>query len=550
MDVATRTHDYSSSPISRLPKEVLCHIFRQYFADLRYWFLDRHGQCARLYEWVATLSCVCRPWHTLIMDMAELFAWIHIANTTRREHIETLLAMSRDSDLTVYISVYNRQEAPGIIELMQPHLGRVRSLVISMGLGVLETLFSGVSSAPVRLEVLHVPSSPGRSVLAILPSSLSSLRDLALNSPMDWTYRIWHVSLRRLCLRSNDLAPRDGVPFLRQLLDYLRGMPGLQTLKLQYPYHGDLIIGEAVMQPVHLAHLTYLELVLPPEGYAALCRNLKWGGGRIFLPLLYFAKVDEESVKVLEQLALALRRLLSFTDARRPLRRLTFSSVCGIVEIELTSDTLSFADDSEPVNREERRLYHGLFLRIVGDVHLTETPHVVALRPIWIRLGLLSLTLIGIKHAFSQEGFRTAFAGLDQVNNVEIVQIACPVLLSTLSADPVVLPALSRLWIRRSDHIEHTEQEWREVVNQLADTFGSGDRPRPPLQLLRLDELLHAPISAEVIVQLEGCAERVLLRSSPDRINPDFIARENGIISPRILDNTGLESHGARANAK
>jgi hypothetical protein len=558
MDVTTRTRDYISFPISRLPQEVLCHIFRLYFADLRYWFLDRNG-CGRLYEWVVTLSYVCRLWHTLIMDMAELFAWIHIAHTTRREHIETLLAMSRDSDLNVYISVWDPWgAAPGMIELLQPHVGRLRSLVISKELGNLETLFSGTCPAPARLEVLHVERSPGRSVLAILPSSLSSLPDLALHSPMDWTYRRWHRSLRRLCLRSNDLAPQDGVPFLRQLLGYLRGMPGLQKLKLQYPYHGDLIIDEAIMQPVYLAHLTDLDLVLPPEGYAALCRYLNWGGGRLFLPLLYFAKVDEQSVKLLEQLALALRRLLSVTDARRPLRRLTFSSVGGIVEIDLTCDTQSFADDREPLNREERRLYHGLFLGIVGDVQMTEIPHVVALRPIWRSLSLLSLTLIGSKHTFSQEGFRTAFARLDQVNNVEIVQIACPVLLSTLSADPVVLPALSRLWIRRSDHIEHTEQEWLHVLNQLVGTFGSGGRPRPHLQLLRLDELPHAPVSAEDIVQLEGCAELVLLRSSSDRVNPDFTARENGRTyidsqgahHPHILGNTGLDTHGARANAK
>jgi hypothetical protein len=526
MDVATQMRDYSSSLISCLPREVLCNVFRQYFADLRYWFLYHHGY-GRLYEWVGTISCVCRLWHTVIVNTPEFFAWIYIKNETRRERLETLLAKSRDSDLTVHISALC---PPGLMELLRPYMGRVRSLVNSMGPGALQALFSSAGPAPVRLKVLDDKSSSGRSVLTILPASLPCLRDLALSGEMDWTHRRWHMGLRCLSLVNFDTAGQHDVSLLRRLVDFLRGMPALQRLELRCSFFGDFVSDETAMRPVHLAHLTDLDLVLPPEGYAVLCRNLIWGGGRIFLPLLYFKKVDAASVKVLEQLALALRPLLLITDTCRPLRGLTLSSVGGIFEIELTSNTLSFADDNEPLSREDRRLYHGLFLGIVGDVQLTTTAHVVALRPIWTTLNLRSLTLIGNKHAFSPKGFRTAFAGLDQVNMVEVVQIACLVLLCTLSADSLVLPALSRLWIRRSDHTEHTEQEWLEVVNQLVDTFGSGDRPRPRLQLLRLDELSHAPVSSEDITQLEGCAERVLLRSSSDRMSPDFTARENGRI--------------------
>jgi hypothetical protein len=527
MDVATKKRDYSCFPISRLPQEVLCYVFRQYFADLRYWFLYHHGYGQRFYEWVGTLSCVCRPWHTLIMNTPELFAWIYINYRTRHERLETLLAMSRDSDLTVHISVGDRQGAPGLMELLRPHVGRVRSFVISMGLGAVGTLFSGICPAPVRLEVLDVQSSSGRTVLTILPASLPCLRDLTLHGEMDWTHRRWHVGLRCLSLVSFDPAGQDGVPLLRRLVDFLRGMPGLQKLELRHS-NKTLIIDGAAMQPVHLAHLTDLDLSLPTEWCIAVCRNLSWGGGRIFLPCVSFTDLGAASVKLLERLAMALTPLLLTAHARRSLHRLTLASVGGIIEVELTSDPVTFADADEPLNREERERYWGLFLGMYGDLQLTTPPHVVALRTMWMGLSLHSLTLIGNENAFSPEGLQAAFDGLDQVDNVEIVQIACPVLLSTLSADPVVLPALSRLWIRRSDHIEHTEQEWLEVVNQLVDTFGSGERPRPRLELLRLDELPHAPVSAEDIVQLEGCAERVLLRSSSDRIHPDFTARENG----------------------
>jgi hypothetical protein len=528
MDVATRTHDYNSSPISRLPQEVLCHIFRQYFADLQYWFLYHHGD-EDLYEWVGRFSRVCRSWHSLIMDTGEFFAWIYINHDTRRERLERLLAMSRDSELTVYVSVEDRLGTgePGIMELLRPHVGRVRSLVNRMQLGALRTLFSGACPAPMRLEVLHGQTSPG---LDILPPSLPCLRDLELSGEMVWTHRRWHAGLRCLSLVSFNSAWQDGVSLLRRLVDFLRGMPVLQRLELRCSFFGDLISDEAAPKPVHLAHLTDLRLSLPTEWCVTICRNLSWGGGRIFIPGASFTNLGAASVKLLERLALALKQLLLTADARRSLRRLTIASIGGIIEVELTSDTVTFADADEPLNREERELYHGLFLGMYGDLQLKTPPHVTALRTMWMEFSLHSLTLIGNENAFSPEGLQAAFDGLSQVDNVEIVQIACPVLLSTLSADPLVLPALTRLWIRRSDHTEHTEQEWLEVVNQLVDTFGPGDRPRPRLQLLRLDELPLAPISAKDIAQLEGCAERVLLRSSFGRTNPDFDACENGRI--------------------
>jgi hypothetical protein len=528
MDIATQTRDYSFNLNSRLPQEVLCHVFRQYFADLRYWFLYHHGY-GRFYDGIRTLSCVCRHWYTLIVDTVELFAWVYIDHKTRRERLETLLAMSKDSDLTVYISVHENLGAPGLMEILRPHVGRVRSFVISMELGALGTLFSGTGPAPVRLKVLDVQSRPGRSVIAILPVSLPCLRSLTLHGEMDWTHRRWHEGLRCLSLVSFDSrsAGQDGVSLLRRLVDFLRGMPNLRKLELKH-INKTTIINRAATQPVHLAHLTDLRLSLPTEWCVTICRNLSWGGGRIFIPGASFTNLGAASVKLLERLALALNPLLLTSDARRSLHRLTLASIGGIIEVELTSDTITFADADEPLNRQERELYHGLFLGMYGDLSLTTPPHVAALRSMWMGISLHSLTLIGNENAFSPEGLQAAFDGLGQVDNVEIVQIACPVLLSTLSADPLVLPALSRLWIRRSDHTEHTEQEWLEVVNQLVDTFGSGKRPRLRLELLRLDELPLAPVSAEVIAQLEGCAERVLLRSSLGRRNPDFEACENG----------------------
>jgi hypothetical protein len=150
-------------------------------------------------------------------------------------------------------------------------------------------------------------------------------------------------------------------------------------------------------------------------------------------------------------------------------------------------------------------------LGIFGNRQLTTCLPLVSLSPLWIGINLRSLTLIGTGFSFAPEEFRTAFAGLDKLDTIEVAQSSCPALLLALSLDPDVLPALSRLWIRRT---RSTEQEWLELVIQLVDIFSVGDRPRHPLQLLQLDPLPHLPVSAYDLMQLEMCAERVLLQGS------------------------------------
>jgi hypothetical protein len=205
----------------------------------------------------------------------------------------SLLALSKEYPLTVDIAVQDTMRAPDPLDLVRPHLGRVRSLsVTSRRVRALETLFSGVYPAPVRLEVLRTCTDPARSALTVLPPSLPRLQYLTIDGRVDWTHRPWHMSLRRLYLHDQQLTMHDdAVPLriIRPLLGFLRGMPVLRRLKIDYQYHCDGIFDAADALPVHLPHLTELELHLPlTEACAALCRNVTWDGGRIFLPAISF----------------------------------------------------------------------------------------------------------------------------------------------------------------------------------------------------------------------------------------------------------------------
>jgi hypothetical protein len=507
------THDKNLSPISRVPQDILTDIFRRYIHDWQDDFssMDEYS-FRRLYKWVESLSCVCQSWHSLLMNTPEFFASIHMFDGTPRHRILSLLALSQKFPLTVaFLVLVDSRRAPGQLELLRPHMGRVRSLLVSAQITTIEVLFSGAGPAPAQLEVLNATalSNPVQSALTILPASLPRLRELTLRGSIDWAYRTWHASLRSLCLLGLPVG-MQGIP-LRSLLEFLRGMRNLQNLEIQYPLSGDVVIDKAATEPLHLANLMSLILRLRPEVCAAVCRDLIWAGGRIVLHAVDLKYYDDAGVEALKQLALALRPLLQAADARRPLHRLTFSSIrMSVIAMRLEPETGMTIGNGESANCDE----HGLYLGMFGHRELARHLPLVSLSPLWMGISLRSLTLIGIGFSFIPEEFSTAFAGLDKLDTIEVAQSSCPALFLALSLDPDILPALSRLWIRRTSS---TEQEWIELVIQLVDTFSAGDHPRRPLQLLQLDLLPHLPVSAYDLMQLEMCAERVLLQGSSHR---------------------------------
>jgi hypothetical protein len=221
--------------------------------------------------------------------------------------------------------------------------------------------------------------------------------------------------------------------------------------------------------------------------------------------------LGEEIVRGLEELALALGPLLLATTARRSLHRLALSTLADVLLVELTPEAVTIIGDENAPRRKERLINHGLVLGTCRGKQLAIFLPLVALRPLWTGLGLRSLTLFSIGSTFTPEEFRIAFADLIHLATVEVAQPSCQVLLSALSPSPDVLPALSQLCIRR---MKSTEQEWLQNVIQLVNTFGTSNRPRPRLHILRLDQLTHASVSAEDIAQLQDYAERVLLRGS------------------------------------
>jgi hypothetical protein len=217
------------APIHSLPEDLLRKIFHYHCANSR----------GLLSRWIHATE-VCHLWRNIFLDDGAF--WSNICSL-KAKVISHQLELSKQAPLDVEGGHKIPDNHVEIIELVAPHIGRVRKLVIvglqGRLLAMVNKLFDSTST-PGQLEELtlhlHVEATAARRSVALTPLQFGlqgapQLRVLDFLGPLSWTHFPSPNTMRILSV--DDRLFSGGSYQFIAVLDALRAMPLLEELRLR-----------------------------------------------------------------------------------------------------------------------------------------------------------------------------------------------------------------------------------------------------------------------------------------------------------------------------
>jgi len=217
--------------ISRLPVELLVHVFSYYSAS------DRHPHVRFRTPplWLAVTQ-VCQRWRQAALSSP--FLWVDIITTNNR-WTEEMLERSRDVPIHITLDDAGSVQKPcdvGAARLLFSKIHRAQSLVMTCAdtiLACMPILFEA-EAAPLLQELAITNSHPSIAVdlveRPLFSGRTPSLQYLSLHHcRVLWSSPLFHSDLVYLSLSH---IPHDHRPHLQQLLDVLKSLPRLECLQL------------------------------------------------------------------------------------------------------------------------------------------------------------------------------------------------------------------------------------------------------------------------------------------------------------------------------
>ncbi|KAI0065756.1 hypothetical protein BV25DRAFT_1821436 [Artomyces pyxidatus] len=234
-----RRQKNARAPVSRLPVEIVVHIFSLFQASPRL----PHNRYTRPPAWLA-VTHVYQRWRNISLSCPILWTDIIVQNSN---WAKAMLSRSKGAPITLCLQ-------PGKwipVSALRLNLGRTRSLQID-GRFILQASHALRTPAPLleTLKLLDVSSRPHHPKLStsyIFPDGVSKLRELCLrNFRTSWPIHLVGSNMMHLSIEN---LVQENRPSLAQLQETLLAAPNLQTL----------VLNDAL--PIHPPEVTAMSIV-------------------------------------------------------------------------------------------------------------------------------------------------------------------------------------------------------------------------------------------------------------------------------------------------
>ncbi|OBZ67854.1 hypothetical protein A0H81_12253 [Grifola frondosa] len=248
-DSITRLHRFRNTVVSvyRLPPELLVEIFW----NLAQTFNNKN---------IIAVSHVCQRWRTIAVDSAKLWSFVSMNSTPQVTEF-----FRRSHPVLVHVSIWRYIEdgtlVSGIVEVLEPHISRLRSVHITMSTAVeIQYIMNNLDCSVLQEISLRLDTYLVSGSEIVFRSPLPALRSLTLA-------RINVSCMKKNCPRNLvhfELIsqPGESMPHPWTLLRIFEQNQALETVKVQAlsPDLSNAPTGSSFSQKVELPHLSLLSV--------------------------------------------------------------------------------------------------------------------------------------------------------------------------------------------------------------------------------------------------------------------------------------------------
>lgn len=255
------------SPISRLPAEILAHIFTLAVTSTRNIHL-RLGHPKPSIDQVHIIASVCSQWRQITLRTGPLWAYLDLGKICQLNHAQLWLERAQEYPLDICVRPtkhYHSDKSKATFARILPQINHLGSFALHLDVETAERWFSAwyshgvpgtlaaLALQPTRGKPLIFPPTPQLVSLQRLDELFSSLNTLFLcNLRIDWDHTIFR---NLITLNLTDI--KSG-PTINALAQILINSPRLECLQLS---NMDIwSTSKAAPQQIKLNHLRTLEL--------------------------------------------------------------------------------------------------------------------------------------------------------------------------------------------------------------------------------------------------------------------------------------------------